>query len=159
MERPKGIPEEPAHEALRRALQKPGIKAVAAAMEVSESLLYKWCEEPRGPDASGIPSPLERLAQVLRACPDAELVNWICRHAGGFFVPNPGPPERPAPVVKSLRTTMREFSELLDTVTLSIENDDRIDEGESRRIRASWEDLKRHLEQFVVACEEGKYRR
>ncbi|MBI4231252.1 MAG: hypothetical protein HY608_10490, partial [Planctomycetes bacterium] len=131
----------------------------AADIGVSESLLYKWTENPAGTDASGMVSPLARLAQILLAIPDADLANWICRHAGGFFVPNPPAPAGPSPVLQSIRTMVREFSELLDTVTESIENDGKIDEGEARRIRTSWEDLKRHMEQFSIACESGRYQR
>ena len=52
---------------------------------------------------------------------------------------------------------LQEFSDLLDAVSSSVENDGDIDAKEAKRIRREWEDLKRITESFVVACERGVY--
>ncbi len=44
-------------------------------------------------------------------------------------------------------------------MTESVENDDEIDEAEAKSIRAEWEDLKRTAESFVIAGEQGLYRK
>ena len=52
---------------------------------------------------------------------------------------------------------MEEFSQLLLTVTRSVEDDGAIDPSEADRIRRSWEQLKSSAEAFAVACEQGLY--
>ena len=55
------------------------------------------------------------------------------------------------------RELVREFSELLDAVTESVEDDPGIDANEAEQIRQKWEDLKACTEKFVAACEKGHY--
>ena len=55
------------------------------------------------------------------------------------------------------RELVRTFSELLDAVTESVEDDPGIDPNEAETIRQEWEDLKACTEKFVVACEKGHY--
>ena len=52
---------------------------------------------------------------------------------------------------------VRDFSELLDTVTESVEDDAHIDAGEADEIRQRWEDLKATVEKFVISCEKGYF--
>ena len=56
------------------------------------------------------------------------------------------------------REMVRDFSELLDAVTESLEDDQQIDPDESDKIRQKWEDLKACAEHFVLSCEQGLYR-
>ena len=53
---------------------------------------------------------------------------------------------------------VREFSELLETVTEAYDTDNQIDPAEADGIREKWEDLKACLERFTIACEKGHYR-
>jgi hypothetical protein len=55
------------------------------------------------------------------------------------------------------RAMVRDFSELLDEITESIEDDSKIDAEEADQIRQKWEDLKAVVERFVVSCEKGHY--
>ena len=55
------------------------------------------------------------------------------------------------------RGMVREFSELLDAVTESVETDSIIDPDEADEIRQKWEDLKACVERFVIGCEKGHY--
>ncbi len=149
---------------LREACERVGVKAVAAKLNVSAALVYKWCQEPpteEDPDASGARNPLDRCRGLFDATGDSEIVNWLCRAADGFFVPNPrvrlGDTEE-----QLLGTTQRvveNFGHLLSDISRSIENDGVITEPEAETIRRSWETLKRHGESFVVACERGLYQR
>ena len=141
----------PSHEILKAAIDKAGIKAVSARLGLSQASVYKWCASPEG---SGTPSPLDRLATLIEATGDPSLAAWVCEVAGGIFVPNP-PPKRPADPLAVLAQTqklVREFSDLLDVIALSMA-DGKVDPGEARRIREEWEQLKRHAEGFVRACE------
>lgn len=87
------------------------------------------------------------------------MVKWLCHEAGGFFVHNP--PARHADgeteLLRQTQSLVKEFSELLSTVTRSIEDDGQIEDSEADLIRGKWETLKTTSESFVVACETGCY--
>ena len=76
------------HEVLKAAVERCGVKKAAAALGVSQSLIYKWCEPPgeEGQDASGARNPLDRVAEILGATGDTAIAQWLCRRAGGFLV-------------------------------------------------------------------------
>ena len=149
------------YEVLKRAADAIGVKALAAKLRLSPALIYKWCQEsdPTDPDASGARNPLDRLAEIADATGDVAVVNWLCHEAGGFFVTNP--PTALADIgTELLQNTQRlvmEFSNLLITVTQSIEDDGAIEPAEADRIRESWETLKGTVETFTVACERGAF--
>jgi hypothetical protein len=152
------------HDVIRQAVEEPGVKAVAAALKVSPALVYKWCEPPAAsddPDQSGAKNPLDRVREMYLLTRDIRLVRWLCNEAGGFFVANPVP-ELHRPVEQSIfaetRSMVRDFSELLDAVTESVEDDAAIDPNEADVIRQKWEDLKACVEKFVMSCEKGHYR-
>lgn len=150
------------HEALKRAADTVGVKALAAELRLSPALVYKWCQEwdPDDPDASGARNPLDRLADIVRVTGDREVVNWLCHEAGGFCVSNPAdrPPDVSAELLANTQRLVREFSQLLLTVTKSIEDDGEIEPVEADRIRNAWELFKGTVEAFTVACERGIYR-
>jgi hypothetical protein len=151
------------HEVIRNAVEEPGVKAVAAALKISSALVYKWCEpsaEQDDPDASGAKNPLDRVREMYLLTKDIRLIRWLCNAAGGFFVSDPVPELRQgqdALIFDETRRMMREFSELLDAVTGSLD-DGKITSDEADGIRQRWEDLKACTERFVVACEKGIYR-
>jgi hypothetical protein len=150
-------------EVIRQAVDEPGVKAVAAALKVSPALVYKWCEAPADeadPDQSGAKNPLDRLREMYLLTKDIRLIRWLCNEAGGFFVANPVPEIRRSTdeaVYMETRAMFRDFSELLDAVTESVEDDPYIDPDEADVIRQRWEDLKACAERFVLSCERGHY--
>ncbi len=149
------------YEVLRRAADVVGVKALAARLRVSPALVYKWCQEwdPSDPDASGARNPLDRLAEIVEATGDQDVVNWLCHSAGGFFVPNPpgSPDDVGTELLLSTQRLVKEFSQLLLAVTKSIEDDGQIEPAEAEGIREAWELLKRTVETFTVACEQGLF--
>jgi hypothetical protein len=151
------------HEIIRNAMEEPGVKAVAAALRVSPALVYKWCEPPADteePDQSGAKNPLDRVREMFALTKDIRLVRWLCNEAGGYFCANPEVDPKHSvemSVFSETRLMVREFSELLDSVTESMEDDPGIDLGEAELIRQKWEDLKACLERFVAGCEKGCY--
>ena len=152
------------YEVIRQAVEEPGVKAVAAALKVSPALVYKWCEPPaekEDPDQSGAKNPLDRAREMYLLTKDIRLVRWLCNEAGGFYVANRAVPEKQPNLDKTIfnetRGMVRDFSELLDTVTESFEDDNSIDLEEADQIRQKWEDLKGAVEGFVKACEQGHY--
>lgn len=149
------------HEILRRAVEPIGVKALAAKLRLSPAMVYKWCQESskENPDASGARNPLDRLAEIHRATGDTDVINWLCHEGGGFFVSNPAASECDLDT-ELLRNTQRlvmQFSNLLETVTRSIQNDGQIEPKEADEIRQAWEQLKSTAECFTVACERGAY--
>ncbi|WP_372794717.1 phage regulatory CII family protein [Pontiella sp.] len=146
------------HEVLKKSVSDLGVKSVAADLGLSTSLIYKWCQPNDSEDASGADNPLDRLARVYELTGDRGPIEWLCRRADGYFVENGPTLETDAiPLLHMTRRIVREFSELLDVLTASIENDGRIDEEEADRIRREWEKLKSSAESFVSTCEKGAY--
>jgi hypothetical protein len=153
------------YEIIRNAVDELGVKAVAAGLKVSSALVYKWCEAPAehdDPDGSGAKNPLDRVRELYLLTKDIHLVRWLCNEAGGFFAANPVPNLRKTTdetIFAETREMVRDFSELLDAVTESLEDDQQIDAEESDEIRQKWEDLKACAERFVLSCEHGHYRK
>lgn len=149
------------YEVLKRAAEHIGVKALAAELRLSPALVYKWCQEwdSEDPDASGARNPLDRVADIVRVTGDRDVVNWLCHEAGGFLVPNPSgaPPDVSTELLSNTQRLVKEFSQLLLTVTKSIEDDGEIEPVEADRIRDAWELFKRTVEAFTVACERGVY--
>lgn len=151
------------YDVIREAVDEPGVKAVAAALKVSPALVYKWCEAPadnEDPDQSGAKNPLDRVREMFLLTKDVNLIRFLCHEAGGFFVSDPVPDlrlPRERNIFDQTRSMTREFSELLDAVSKSVESDHSIDVSEADNIREKWEDLKACVERFVVGCEEGHY--
>ena len=152
------------YDVIKQAVDEPGVKAVAAALKVSQALVYKWCEPPAeadDPDQSGAKNPLDRVREMYALTKDIRLIRWLCNQADGFFVSNPVPEirkSRDEAIFNETRGMVREFSELLDAVTESVEDDSQVDAEEADKIRQRWEDLKACVERFVISCERGHYR-
>ena len=148
-------------EVLKEAMEDVGAKALAARLKLSPALLYKWCQESTKdePDASGARNPLDRLAEIIEITGNTEIANWLCRQAGGFYVRNPKALKgRTEPeLLRQTQTLVREFSDLLTTVTKSVQDDGQIHDREAVQIRREWEALKSAAESFVVSCEAGCY--
>jgi hypothetical protein len=151
------------HEVIRESVQEPGVKTVAAALKVSAALIYKWCEPTpvnETGELSGAKNPLDRVRDLYSITKDIRLIRWLCNEAGGFYVSNPTPADtRPdgQGIWHESRKMVRDFSELLDAVTASVEDDNSVDQQEADEIRQKWEDLKMQVERFVLCCEKGHY--
>jgi hypothetical protein len=130
-------------------------------MNLSASLVYKWCEDPGAvpaEDASGAPNPLDRVAALWDSTRDAALIDWLCQRAGGTFVPNPSrDTDLDAAYVERTQKIVRDFSELLAAVSQSMIDDGRVEPKEAEHMRRHWQVLKQHAESFVVACERGLF--
>ncbi len=146
------------NEVIQKAANKIGVKALAAEMNLSGSLVYKWCQDKEGDHPSGSVNPLDRVLSIVSCTKDTGPLEWLCERAGGFFVRNPDVTKQPHPdALQMTPRILKEFSELLDEVANSINDDQRISASEAERIRNEWEDLKRIAECFVSACEKGVY--
>ena len=147
------------YEVIKKSVSDLGVKSVAADLGLSTSLIYKWCQPNDSEEASGADNPLDRLARMHELTGDRGPIEWLCRQADGYFVENIDPENvEEIPLLHITRRIVREFSELLDVLTDSIENDGKIDGNETQKIRKEWEELKSSAESFVGACEKGIYR-
>ena len=146
------------HEVLKKSVSDLGVKSVASDLGLSTSLIYKWCQPSDTEESSGAGNPLDRLAKVHELTGDTGPIKWLCQQADGYFVRNkPCEDIEAVPLLHMTRRIVREFSELLDVLTESIENDGVIDLDESKKIRKEWEELKSSAESFVSCCEKGVY--
>jgi hypothetical protein len=148
-------------EVIRRAVDIVGAKKVAVRLKVSTSLVYKWCQPSKSEDnldASGAVNPLDRVAGLWACTEDVHPIDWLCRRAGGTFVPDPETDGNiDTAYVERTQNIVKRFSELLTTVSESIIDDGCVDEKEADHIRSQWQELKRHGESFTVACERGLF--
>lgn len=148
-------------EVLKQVISKVGVKKVAAELNVSQSLVYKWCQDSQDPEAwlpSGASNPLDRIQRIYELTEDPDLIQWMCQLGKGYFVKNPNEPVNiDSRVMNNIHLLIKEFSETLDAISRSYGEDKRISCDEAQSIRKEWEDLKRIGESFVLACESGRF--
>lgn len=129
---------------------------MAADLNLSLSMIYKWAE-PNAGDGSGAVNPLDRLEQLLQSTKDVRLVQWICERAGGFFIRNPKLTlPHPDYLIPATNEIVQEFADLLAVIALAAA-DNQITQKEALAIRARWEKLKTVTEGFVACCEDGNF--
>lgn len=146
------------HEVLKESMEHVGVKAIASDMNLSSSLLYKWCQPNDEVDENGTSNPLDRVAKIFEATGDENLLAWVCQQADGFFSPNPKVGEDAAEsLFANTHRLVAEFSDLLREVSQSYDKDGEICEEDARRIRREWEELKGAGESFVKGCEKGLF--
>jgi hypothetical protein len=148
------------HELLEEVIDRVGVKKVAADVGVSSSLVYKWCQE-KGDDHSGANNPLDRLCRIIDSTEGQEIVDWLCAKSGGYFVED-GECEDGNIDTKYIEQTqqmIQRFSSLLDIISKSLANDNRIDKQEADNIIDAWHKLKSQGEAFVNACKCGAFDR
>jgi hypothetical protein len=131
---------------LRIAVVERGAKAVADALGVSTSLVYKWCE---GEAAH----PLDRVEEVIRATGSHLPLAHLCAQAGGAFVKRPEPSQvDSARLVDETQRMLKEFSDVLQALTSAFLNG-HITSAEAGTMRQEWEQLLPIVEGLVQACE------
>ncbi len=151
------------YQVLKSVIEKVGVKMVAAELNVSPTLVYKWCEEvaelPDGSKTSGATNPLDRIIGIYEVTEDERIINWLCRSAGGFFVRNihSDKSDINIDVFQNIQRFVKEFSDTLDAIVQSYNDDKKISDSDARKIRKEWEELKRMGEAFVAACESGTF--
>tara|TARA_B110000438_G_scaffold100963_1_gene99831 strand:+ start:500 stop:973 length:474 start_codon:yes stop_codon:yes gene_type:complete len=147
------------HEVIKESMENVGVKAIASDMNLSSSLLYKWCQPNNEIDENGTSNPLDRVAKIFEATGDENLLAWVCQQADGFFSQNPKVGEDAAEsLFANTHRLVAEFSDLLREVSQSYDNDGEICEQDAHRIRREWEELKGAGESFVKGCEKGFFK-
>lgn len=144
------------HDVIKKALDAAGPKEVAAEMGLSLSLIYKWAQ-PNTELGSGSRNPLDRVKELMELTKEVLIIQWLCQQAGGFFVRNPRSLcHEGYEVLPATSEIVSQFAGLLSEITQAAV-DNSIAGDESRRIRHTWDELKRFTEGFVRCCEEGDF--
>jgi transposase len=144
------------HEVLREVFEKTSPKEIAASLDLSLSLVYKWAEPPT-PEGPPTGNPLERVAALYRSTQDDRLLQWLCEQAGGFYIHNPKTHHaHPDYLIPATNQIVQEFADLLAVIATAAA-DNQISPKEAKTIRARWEDLKSVTETFVACCERGNF--
>ncbi len=147
------------HEVLKLVLKQTGAKKIAADMNLSLSMIYKWTEpsEENGMAAgSGANNPLDRIEQLIRSSHDRRIAQWVCERAGGFFIANTESAPAASSIFPAANHIIQEFADMLGVIAAAAA-DSKITKEEARQIRRRWEDLKSVTEGFVRASENGNF--
>lgn len=144
------------HEVMREVLKKTSAKQIAADMNLSLSLIYKWAEPPEDESVGGTSSPLDRVGQLLRVTQDSRIAQWVCEQADGFYIRNPHNLPTSHALIPATNDIVQEFADMLATIARA-SSDNVISREEARTIRRRWEELKSVTEAFVKAAETGSY--
>ena len=145
------------YEILREVFQTTSAKQIAADLDLSLSLIYKWAETPNEQLGTGGPNPLDRVDQIIQSTKDPRIIHWLCQRAGGFFIKNPKTHNaHPDHLIPATNEILQEFADLLSVVAAAAA-DNHIDAAESKKIRRRWEELKTVTENFVACCEQGNF--
>lgn len=144
----------PATELPKRGTQSTAHQAIATALGVSTSMLYKWREPAE--KGSGQTNPLERTARLIEATGDTRIADWIAQRAGGEFIAEDGTTPPPG-LDRAANALVREFGLLIAEV-VDAADDRRVTPEESQALREKWNSLRKRAESFVRTCEKGEYR-
>jgi hypothetical protein len=145
------------YEVMQAFRKQAGAKMVAGALALSKSYTDKWCR-PVGAGETGELNPLDRVVQMLNLPGGLELVKWLCRKAGGFFVRNPAVKVwRALTLLKATAVVIGQIAKF-QTQLAQAEQDGRISPAAAEQLRADWEAAKAELESFVGACQRGAFR-
>jgi hypothetical protein len=144
------------HEVLREVFKKTSAKQIAADLQLSLSLIYKWAEPPADDAGSGAHNPLDRVGQLIKATHDPRIAQWVAEQTGGFFIRNPASLHHTGQLIPLTNDIVQEFADMLATIASSAA-DNKITPDEAKKIRARWEELKSVTESFVRACESGNF--
>jgi hypothetical protein len=146
------------YELLRDIFEKHNVKEIAAALNLSLSLVYKWAE-PSEDNGSGAVNPLDRIEGLLKSTKDTRLLEWLCSRSGGFYIRNPKSHWCDAKaLIPATNQIVQEFADLLSVISIAA-SDNQVSKQEASNIRARWEELKSVTEGFVRCCEEGNFGR
>jgi len=144
------------HEVMREVLKKTSAKQIAADLQLSLSLIYKWAEPLEADTGAGASNPLDRVGQLVRSTGDTRIAQWVCEQAGGFYIRNPQNLPAGQALIPLTNGIVQEFADMLATIAVS-SADNVISKEEARKIRARWEELKCVTEGFVAAAEGGHF--
>lgn len=144
------------HEIIKKCFEKKSPKEISAELGVSLSLLYKWAEPGADDGGSGASNPLDRTAQLVRLTREDDILHWLCKQGGGFFVQDPAVATHKEELTVTVNALVKHFALLLGDIAHT-SSDHRITADEANRLRSAWDDLRTKTESFIRACEKGDF--
>ncbi len=135
---------------MKSACRKKGVRQVASIMEIAPTALYNQMN-----GNMGCQDIVQRFLDFCNATESSAPLEFVSEELNGYFVANPEvSTSKNGSSQKYVSVALQEFSHLIDEIGKAME-DGEISKSEAVRIRKEWEDLKRNLESFVLACEYG----
>jgi len=136
-------------DAMRSACKEAGVKIIAENMSLSPTAIYNQINDD---DKNDI---LARFVDFANACGNDIPIAWACEELNGMFVRNPHiRATREQFENDCVSDALKEFSDVIKEIGSAMA-DGKITKDEAQGIRKEWEELKRLLEAFVLACEFG----
>jgi len=155
----------PSHEAIAEAVGRKAA-AVAKALHLSMSLIYKWAQPSQDWSDSGAFNPLDRLEGLIEAAlkegngaASYAPIRWLNERFG--FVAVKIPDEQPCnlKITRSVAIACREFGELMGEIEASIGEDGeagaRISRKEARRVSKEGKEAVRQIMELIHLVEEA----
>lgn len=148
-------------QALKKALKGADRQAVAKAMDMQiGSLNNQVAGErpyfPKGRTQNCIDRIVNFLAAVEADTGNLFLLEWLAEEFGCVLIKNPAISVTNSLPIEKISEILRDFAAVIDETSKAAEDCD-IDQAEAEKIRAKWEIMKRTTEEFVLACETGRY--
>lgn len=148
-------------QALKKALKGADRQAVAKAMDMQIGSLNNQVagEHPYFPKGR-TQNFVERLHNFLAAVEadtgNLSLLEWFAEEFGCVLIRNPAVSAAESLAVQKISEILRDFAAVIDETGKAVE-DHEITPEEAEKIRAKWEIMKRTTEEFILACETGRY--
>nr|DAP32740.1 MAG TPA: regulatory protein [Caudoviricetes sp.] len=89
---------------------------------------------------------------------NALILEKLAEEWGYLLIENPAITTTETPAIQHIAAILKEFAHVIDEISQA-NADGKIELSEAERIRAKWEIMKRVTEEFVIACETGRYNR
>lgn len=86
------------------------------------------------------------------------ILEKLAEEWGYLLIENPAITTTETPAIQHIAAILKEFAHVIDEISQA-NADGKIELSEAERIRAKWEIMKRVTEEFVIACETGRYNR
>lgn len=135
-------------EAMRKACEESGIKAVADALGISSSAIYNQINDPNKSDILG------KFVDFVNACGNDVAITWACGELDGLFIRNPDSRVSENVDPNCVPDALKEFGDVIKEIGSALD-DGKVSRKEAESIRREWDELKVLLESYVLSCEMG----
>lgn len=116
-------------------------------------------EKPYSPKGTS-PNILDRVYALVdivhETTGDISILEKLAEEFGYLLIENPAITTTETPAIQQIAAILKEFSAVIEEISTA-NADGRIEPHEADQIRSKWEVMKRITEEFVLACETGKY--
>ncbi|UDQ97969.1 hypothetical protein AAEX28_13385 [Lentisphaerota bacterium WC36G] len=146
---------------LKEALKGCDREKVAKAINMTKGNLNNMIagQKPYPPKGE-TPNVIDRVQTLIEVTSETtgrfEILQYLTEFFGFVMVKNPALEVTDSPAISQISKILGEFAKLIDEIGKANE-DGIIEQFEADEIRTKWESCKRAIEEFVLACETGKF--